>query len=103
MGLLWAEEGADLLNPASWHKSATPVMRSCAEDSVFGPGHNSFLVEPDGTVLNVFHARNYRELVADPLNDPNRHTRVQAFGWRADGFPGFGTPVADGPYSLPSV
>jgi len=38
-------------------------------------------------------------LVGDPLNDPNRHTRVQAFGWRADGFPDFGTPVADGPYS----
>ena len=31
------------------------------------------------------------------------NTRVQAFGWRADGFPDFGTPVADGPYSLPTV
>ncbi len=28
------------------------------------------------------------------------YTRVQAFGWRADGFPDFGTPVADGPYSI---
>jgi GH43 family beta-xylosidase len=36
----------------------------------------------------------------DPLNDPNRHARVQAFGWRADGFPDFGTPFADGPYSI---
>jgi hypothetical protein len=34
------------------------------------------------------------------LDDPNRHTRVQAFDWRASGFPDFGTPVADGPYQL---
>ncbi|MBW8848779.1 MAG: alpha-N-arabinofuranosidase, partial [Burkholderiales bacterium] len=56
---------------------------------------------PDGqTDLLVYHARNYRDIIGDPLNDPNRHARVQAFGWRADGFPEFGTPVADGPYSL---
>ena len=40
------------------------------------------------------------ELIADPLNDPKRHTRVQAFAWTADGFPDFGTPVPDGPYAL---
>jgi GH43 family beta-xylosidase len=100
MGLLWAEEKADLLDPASWHKSFSPVFKTDESVSQFGPGHNSFTTTPDGkTDLLVYHARNYRDIVGDPLNDPNRHARVQAFTWRADGFPDFGTPVADGPYS----
>jgi GH43 family beta-xylosidase len=101
MGLLWADEHADLLDVRSWHKSPMPVFKTDASVSQFGPGHNSFTTTPDGqTDLLVYHARNYRDIVGDPLNDPNRHTRVQAFGWRSDGFPDFGTPVADGPYSI---
>jgi GH43 family beta-xylosidase len=100
MGLLWAGENADLHDPASWHKSFSPVFKTDESVSQFGPGHNSFTTTPDGkTDLLVYHARNYRDIVGDPLNDPNRHARVQAFTWRADGFPDFGTPVADGPYS----
>lgn len=102
MGLLWADEGADLLDAASWQKSPTPVFATDAAAGQYGPGHNSFTTTPDGaTDLLVYHARNYRDITGDPLNDPNRHTRVQAFGWRADGFPDFGTPVPDGPYTLP--
>jgi GH43 family beta-xylosidase len=104
MGLLWADEGADLLNPQSWHKSPMPVFTTDESVGQFGPGHNSFTTTPDGkTDLLVYHARNYRDIVGDPLNDPNRHTRVQAFAWRDDGFPDFGTPVADGPYQSPSI
>jgi GH43 family beta-xylosidase len=101
MGLLWADAGADLLDPKSWRKSPTPVFKTDEAAQQFGPGHNSFTTTPDGrTDLLVYHARNYRDIVGDPLNDPNRHARVQAFGWRDDGFPDFGTPVADGPYSI---
>jgi GH43 family beta-xylosidase len=101
MGLLWADEHADLLDAASWHKSPTPVFGTDETTGQYGPGHNSFTTTPDGrTDLLVYHARNYRDIVGDPLNDPNRHARVQAFVWRADGLPDFGTPVADGPYSL---
>lgn len=101
MGLLWADAGADLLDPKRWRKSPTPVFRTDEAARQFGPGHNSFTTTPDGrTDLLVYHARNYRDIVGDPLNDPNRHARVQAFGWRDDGFPDFGTPVADGPYSI---
>jgi len=95
MGLLWADENADLLEPSSWHKSPQPVFVSA--NGQFGPGHNSFTTSPDGrTDLLVYHARNYRDIVGDPLNDPNRHARVQSFGWGADGLPDFGTPVTDG-------
>ncbi|MDC8786477.1 glycoside hydrolase family 43 protein [Roseateles koreensis] len=95
MGLLWADEHADLLDPAVWHKSPTPVFVS--GNGQFGPGHNSFTTTPDGqTDLLVYHARNYREIDGDPLFDPNRHTRIQAFAWTAEGLPDFGAPVADG-------
>lgn len=93
MGLLWADENANLLDPASWHKSAEPVMRSCAEDRVFGPGHNSFTVtdKPD-EVLLVYHARTYTEIEGDPLWNPDRHTFVKPLRWSADGMPVFGKP-----------
>lgn len=98
MGLLWADEAADLLDPSSWRKSIEPVFASA--NGQFGPGHNSFTTSKDGaTGLLVYHARDYRDIVGDPLNDPNRHARVQPFGWRADGLPDFGAPVADAPIS----
>ena len=95
MGLLWADAAADLLDPVSWHKSPQPVFASA--NGQFGPGHNSFTTSKDGaTDLLVYHARDYRDIVGDPLNDPNRHARVQPFGWGADGLPDFGVPLADG-------
>lgn len=96
LGLLMADEGADLLNPASWRKSAEPVLRSSVANSQYGPGHNSFTTTPDGkTDILVYHARNYRDLAGDPLKNADRHTRAQVIGWRADGTPDFGAPVAD--------
>jgi len=98
MGLLWADVGADLMDPAAWHKAPAPVFASDEAAGQWGPGHNSFTTTPDGaTDLLVYHARNYREITGDPLNDPNRHARVQPFGWDAQGLPCFGRPVADGP------
>ena len=95
LGLLWADENADLLDAKSWRKSPGPVFSSSPENSQYGPGHNSFLVEPDGTVLNVFHARNYRDIVGDPLKDTGRATRVQPLRFTADGMPDFGLPLKE--------
>ncbi|MEV7084690.1 family 43 glycosylhydrolase [Streptomyces sp. NPDC093085] len=96
MGLLTARAGSDLLDPASWSKSPTPVFVSSEENRQYGPGHNSFTVAEDGrTDVLVYHARQYKEITGDPLDDPNRHTRIQPLGWRADGTPEFGVPVAD--------
>ena len=93
VGLLWADASADLLDPASWHKSAQPVFVSDAEREVFGPGHNSFTTSEDGSVdLLVYHARNYREIVGDPLWNPDRHTCIQPLQWDAQGMPVFGRP-----------
>ncbi|MDO8543172.1 MAG: family 43 glycosylhydrolase [Opitutaceae bacterium] len=96
LGLLTADANADLLDPKSWTKSPRPVFQTSEAHGVFGPGHNSFTTSADGrTLLLVYHARSYRDIAGDPLHDPNRHTRVQPFMWRADGTPEFGVPVAN--------
>ncbi|KRE50117.1 family 43 glycosylhydrolase [Paenibacillus sp. Soil724D2] len=90
MGLLTASEDADLLDPQSWAKSKSPVLTTDESIRLFGPGHNSFTVSEDGTQdIFVFHARNYKEIVGDPLYDPNRHTFVRVLKWHADGTPDF--------------
>lgn len=95
MGLLAADEDSDLLDAGSWTKSAVPVFATSEENGQYGPGHNSFTVNEYGEDVLVYHARNYKEIAGDPLYDPNRHTRVQVFGWKADGLPDFGVPVKD--------
>ena len=98
LGMLTADENADLLNPKSWVKSPTPVFVTSEENKIYGPGHHCFTVAEDGvTDLIVYHARSYKEIQGDPLKDPNRHTRVQPVQWRADGTPDFGVPRADDP------
>jgi GH43 family beta-xylosidase len=97
MGMLTASDTSNLLSPSSWSKSSTPVFQSSSANSQYGPGHCSFTVSPDGSdEILVYHARNYRDISGDPLNDPNRHTRIQQFTWNSNGTPNFGVPVKDG-------
>lgn len=97
IGLLSASEDADLTNPFSWTKSQDPVFVSNSETSQWGPGHNAFTVSEDGlSDVFVYHDRGYRDIDGEPLNDPNRRSRVQKLYWRADGTPDFGIPVPDG-------
>lgn len=104
MGLLTAEEDANLLDPASWIKSEAPVFQTNELAGQYGPGHNSFTVSLDGKQdIFVYHARNYKEIVGDPLYDPNRHARAQVLNWSVEGMPEFGVPLADdkGTVSVP--
>ncbi|KAL2194644.1 glycosyl hydrolase [Corynascus similis CBS 632.67] len=97
MGLLTATAGSDLLDPASWSKAQNPIFSSNANTNQWGPGHNSFTVSEDGlSDIMVYHDRGYRDIQGDPLNDPNRRTRVQKLYWKADGTPDFGVPVPEG-------
>ncbi|MCG3729490.1 glycoside hydrolase family 43 protein [Vibrio cincinnatiensis] len=92
MGLLYADEGSDLLDPHSWHKSAQPVFQTNWDKKVYGPGHNSFTQDEQGRDLLVYHARDYTEIEGDPLWDPNRHTRVKVLLWQ-EGLPQFGEAI----------
>ncbi|MGW5216040.1 glycoside hydrolase family 43 protein [Streptomyces sp. NPDC004051] len=97
MGLLTAPGDSDLMDTANWSKSPVPVFASNDTTRQYGPGHSCFTVAEDGrTDVLVYHARQYKEIDGDPLHDPNRHTRIQTFGWKPDGTPDFGVPVADG-------
>jgi GH43 family beta-xylosidase len=96
MGLLYADENANLLDARSWTKAPNPVFTTNTETRQFGPGHNSFTVAEDGADVLVYHARDYRDITGDPLFDPNRHTRVQKLYWNEDGTPSFGAPVGKG-------
>ena len=96
MGLLYADENANLLDARSWTKVANPIFTTNVETRQFGPGHNCFTVAEDGSDVLVYHARDYRDITGDPLFDPNRHTRVQKLYWNEDGTPSFGVPVGKG-------
>ena len=97
LGMLTADEDADIMSPASWTKSPTPVFVTSPVTQVYGPGHNSFTVDEQGRDVLVYHARDYEKITGDPLYDPNRHTRVQRIYYRTDGTPDFGIPVGNGP------
>lgn len=93
MGLLTADANANLLDPKSWKKTPVPVFQTSEKNKVFGPGHNSFTTSPDGkTDILIYHARNYRDIKGDPLDDPNRAARAQTLHWNSDGTPLFGEP-----------
>ncbi|MDV3459124.1 glycoside hydrolase family 43 protein [Sphingomonas sp. HF-S4] len=96
MGMLTADANADIMDPASWTKSPVPVFATSEANQVFGPGHNSFVVDEKGRDLLVYHGRDYREIKGNPLFDPNRHARVQVVKYRKDGTPDFGVPVKNG-------
>lgn len=100
MGLMWAYEHADLLDPLSWHKLDKPVFFTNDKLRRYGPGHNSFTVTEDGkTDLMVYHARDYKDIDGEPLYDPNRHTRVRVVKWSKDGMPDFGQDYSDEEFS----
>ncbi|MGC6769352.1 glycoside hydrolase family 43 protein [Enterococcus sp. LJL128] len=93
MGLLWADEAADLLDGYSWHKLPEPVFVSSEKHSQFGPGHNSFTRSEDDTEdVLIYHARPEKNKAGDPLDNPNRHANAQVFTWNEEGFPVFGEP-----------
>ncbi|MGC7094616.1 family 43 glycosylhydrolase [Amycolatopsis lurida] len=97
LGMLTASATANLLNASSWTKAQNPVFASNDATGQYGPGHNSFTVSEDGqSDILVYHDRDYRDISGDPLNDPNRRTRVQKVYWTAGGTPDFGIPVPDG-------
>lgn len=93
MGLLWADETADLMKKESWNKSKEPVFKTSEKNKKFGPGHNSFTVSEDGTKdILIYHARPQIVLEEEPLDVPDRHANGQVFTWDEDGFPVFGEP-----------
>lgn len=89
MGMLTANEDADLLDPRSWTKEPLPVCASDGTVDIYGPGHNSFTVDEEGNDICVVHARTEIEIKGNPLYNPNRHAFLLKVTWGDDGKPIF--------------
>ena len=89
MGLLSIDGEADILDKNAWKKERNPVLRTNPLKGIYGPGHNSFVKSEDGKAdIMVYHARQYDEIIGDPLYDPNRHAYLMTVIWK-DGRPVF--------------
>ncbi len=96
MGLLSADEDADIMDAASWQKSENPVLSSEDFSDQYGPGHNSFTIDEEGHTIIVYHSRDQRcydgkceWADADPLYDPCRNASFAYVRFREDGTPVF--------------
>ena len=91
MGMLVAEDGADLTKKESWTKLDKPVFVTDEKKGIFGPGHNSFTTSRDGKEdYLIYHARPYADVdLAFALYDPNRHAWVKCIKYDEKGYPVF--------------
>lgn len=89
VGMLTADEDADLLDPRSWTKERYPVLATNEEKGIYGPGHNSFTKDEEDNDIIVYHARTEAEIEGNPLYNPNRHAMLMKVKWSEDGRPVF--------------
>ena len=94
IGLLSADESADLMDTESWNKLSYPILTSQDVPGEYGPGHNSFTVDENGHSIFVYHARSAECYLSqcdwassNSLYDPCRHARVKRVHWSSDGTP----------------
>ena len=100
LGMLTADSGADLLNPAAWKKSPKPVFQQSPSAHVYATGHNSFFKSPDGKEDWILYHANSRPHQGCGWH---RAPHAQQFTWNADGSPNFGEPLPEGkPIPVPS-
>lgn len=76
--------GGDPLDPQAWRKEPEPVFAKT--DTIFGPGHASFVRLGDQDYI-IYHAA--RSSGAGWA----RQIRAKPFAWKPDGSPDFGRPV----------
>ncbi|MCF0127925.1 MAG: family 43 glycosylhydrolase, partial [Pseudobutyrivibrio sp.] len=96
VGLLTADENADLLDITSWSKRTTPILQSSDLYQQYGPGHNSFTKDENGNDIIVYHARDekcYTDKCAyansNSLYDPCRHANLAYVRYDESGAPVF--------------
>ena len=97
VGLLYADEKADLLDAASWKKLPYPVFQSSRATGQFGLGHNSFTRSDDDTeYLIIYHGRQEERYLVEedyqPLYDAGRNASVGKIYWDENGMPNFSVP-----------
>ncbi|MCR4588573.1 MAG: family 43 glycosylhydrolase [Lachnospiraceae bacterium] len=82
VGLLTADSGDNLTDPASWNKSITPVLTFYSVEGVYGPGHNSFYTNEQGELMIAYHGET-------GLKETLRCDGIRRVHFRKDGTPYF--------------
>lgn len=82
VGILIADCGKDLLDPASWQKGNYPLLHSLTKPGEYGPGHNAYVVDEYGDTWNTYHAR--------PGIDAPRSSGIRRVHFGFDGEPVLG-------------
>ncbi|SDS50250.1 Beta-xylosidase, GH43 family [Friedmanniella luteola] len=89
IGMLTADEDADLLDPGSWTKDPEPLFAGGDESGLYGTGHHSFFTSPDGRqTWFAYHAVTF----AEGSCGEDRQVYVQPLGSGPGGRPEFGVP-----------
>jgi GH43 family beta-xylosidase len=86
-------KGSDPLLRQSWIKTNHPVFSANPSNGIYGPGRGTFAIASDGSDWLLYAAK-----TNDTPTSANRTTRVQHFGWNADGTPNFGIPKKVEPF-----
>lgn len=79
VGLLTADADRDLLNPESWRKTNYPLLTSRSIPGEYGPGHNAYVIDDNGTYWNTYHAR--------PGVEAPRSSGIRRVHFDIDGYP----------------
>lgn len=78
VGIMTADHKSDLLNASSWRKGNFPILTSWSVENQYGPGHNAYIQDDDGTVYNVYHAK---------WNNGDRSASIRRVHFDIDGEP----------------
>ena len=94
IGLMYADEKADLMDINNWTKLSKPLLTSNDLTGESGPGHNSFVKHENGEWVFNYHSRDEKCYKGecgygdqDPLYDPCRSARKRKVLWDENGFP----------------
>jgi len=79
VGLLTADMNADLLKQESWIKTNYPILTSRSLPGEYGPGHNAYVIDDNGTYWNTYHAR--------PGVEAPRSSGIRRVHFDIDGYP----------------
>jgi GH43 family beta-xylosidase len=92
LGMLTYKGKGDPIDARSWSKSNGCVFSRNVAGGVYGPGHDTLVLSPDGReTWNVYHAN-----AVSGCGWKCRTIRMQKVNWRKDGTPDFGVPVPVG-------
>jgi GH43 family beta-xylosidase len=93
LGMLSTYSDSNIMSASAWKKYPEPVFRQSPDNGVYAPGHNSFFKSADGKEDWILYHANDKP---GQGCGRNRSPRAQKFGWKKNGEPDFGTPVATG-------